>query len=156
MAVDVTWISFYAPILAFLLVLFIVYAVLLKTEILGKSHWAIAIVSVIVATIFVSAVGLTNFVTDIVPWFGAFAVSVVLLLALVGFTGGNVDFLKTGIGVGAAVLLLIIAIASGYVLFSDKISPFLPGGTFYYPRFLGGIALLIIGGVVSWVLIKFK
>jgi len=155
MVVDISWISYYAPIWAFFIVLIVVYAVLLKTQVLGENHWIMFLVSFFVATVFISAVGLRSYVLDIIPWFAALIVSLFLLLALMGFAG-SVDFMKTGVGIAFMVLLLAVFVASGYVVFSSSIKTILPGGEFYYPRFWGGVLMLVIGAIVGWVLIKFK
>ena len=71
-AVDVSGISYFAPILAFLIVFVIIFAVLNKTKIFGEvNNWVLLFVSFLVATVFVSAAGVRDYVLTITPWFAA-------------------------------------------------------------------------------------
>jgi len=76
MSVDVSAITYFAPILSFLIVFVIMAALLHKTEILGKSVGLNLFVSFLIATVFVAAASVRQVVLDVIPWF------VVLLLAV--------------------------------------------------------------------------
>ena len=75
MAVEImSGISWFAPIFAFLLVMFIVYAVLKKTEVIGTNDATVLIVSFIVASFFILEAQLVNYVEFITGWAGAIVV----------------------------------------------------------------------------------
>ena len=169
MVADVSGISYFAPILAFLIVFVIVFALLNKTKLLGVNGWVQLFVSFLIATIFVSAAGVRDYVLKITPWFGALIISLFFLLLLMWFIGlGDNKFVKGGIGIAVVVLLLIIFLVSGFVVFSESIVPYLPGssgegadpnlllatGWIFSSRVSGAVLLLIIAAIVSWVLVK--
>jgi hypothetical protein len=56
MAVDTTGITYFLPIISFLLVAVIVYAVFAKLK-LSESKWPIAFLAVFIATIFITVAG---------------------------------------------------------------------------------------------------
>lgn len=165
MPVDVSAVTYFAPLFAFFVVLIIVFAVLDKSKILGETKWVSLLVSFIIASLFVSAAGVSRYITVITPWFAALLVSLFFLLVLIGIMGG-----KTEIGGGLRTFLIIVAlvifILSGIVVFSDTLAPYLPGSTVYAgspitdwvysPPVIGAIILLAITAIVSWVLIKAK
>lgn len=173
MPVDTSGIVLIAPILAFLIVFVVVYAILFKTKLIGENNWVLAFVSFAVASLFVSVAGTREYVLTIIPWFAALVVSSFLLLALLGFVGVKADSsLYKGAGVVFAVILGIIFLVSGFVVFSDVIVNYLPGPGYggadsdqnvivvlnqlYSSRIFGAIILLGLSALVSWVLIKSK
>lgn len=171
MPADLSSIAFFAPIAAFLLVFLVSAAILFKTEILGENRWVQIFVSLLIASIFVSAVGARELVETIVPWFAVLLVSLFLVLVLVGLVGKDAAFLHKPAGIIAAVGLGIVFIASAFVVFSDVLIGYLPGPGFgtggsleatifldwlYSPRVAGAILLVVISAAVSWVLVRVK
>ncbi len=166
--VDITGISYFGPILAFLIVLAILFALLNKTKLLGESLFVQIFVSFVVATIFVSAAGVRDYVLAITPWFGVLIVSLFFILFIIGFVGKPVESMTKGVGIGAVIVLIIVFLVSGFIVFSDFIGAYLPGSTgagadpnlfklsreVYNTRAFGALLLLIIGVGVSWVLVK--
>ena len=75
MAVDISGIAYFAPIFAFLLVFAVVFAVLWKLKIIGESKWGILFVSFLIATIFISAAGVKDYVLSVTPWFAILILS---------------------------------------------------------------------------------
>jgi hypothetical protein len=168
-AVDVSFITLFLPVLGFLLVAFVVAAILLKTQVLGENKWLSVFISLVVASIFVSFIGIRDFVLTVVPWFGALIVSLFLVLVLVNFAGAN--FLHKGIAIVFVILLGLVFIISTLFVFSEVIVKFLPGPSFgsglegdtvffldwlYSPRVVGALLLIIASALVSWVLIRGK
>jgi hypothetical protein len=168
MAVDISGISYFAPILAFLVVFAVIFSLLAKTKVLGESKGVQLFISFVVATIFVSAAGVTDFVLTITPWFGALVVSLMFLLLIIGFVGKDAAFMHKGIGIGFVVVMVIVFLVSGFVVFSESIAPYLPGSEgegadpnvvnatqwLLSSRISGAIMLLVIGAIVSWVLVR--
>jgi hypothetical protein len=168
MAVDLAGFSYFAPILAFLIVFIIMFALLHKTKLLGEVVWFNLFISLFVAAIFVSAAGVRDYVLTITPWFGALVVSLFFILFIVGFAGKDVEFLHKGIGIFFVIVLILVFLVSGFIVFSDVLLPYLPGssgagadpGVFsltreiYGTRVFGAILLVAISAVVSWVLVR--
>lgn len=164
--VDVSGIAYFAPILAFLLVFVVSFAVLAKTELVGKGKYLQLFAAFLLATLFITASTVTDYVLNIVPWFAALLVSLFLLVALVSMSGKVPEGLQKGIGIFVVLALITIFIISAIVVFSDVVSPYLPfsetyvGNSFsdwiYSARVVGGVLLLIVAALVSWVLMKVK
>ncbi len=168
MVVDVTGIGYFAPILAFLIVAVVVFAVLMKTKLLGDSAWGNAIVALILATVFVSAAGVRDYVLTITPWFAALVVSLFFILFLIGFVGKPIEGMTKGMGGFFVIVLIIIFLVSGFVVFSEFIKPYLPGSSgvgadpelfrisreIFEGRVFGAILLLGVGIGVLWILVK--
>tara|TARA_Y100000310_G_C20221182_1_gene595841 strand:- start:52 stop:585 length:534 start_codon:yes stop_codon:yes gene_type:complete len=172
MPADVYVLGYLAPVIAFLLVVLVLVAVLLKTEILGESKWLNVFVSLAVASLFVSAAGSRDYVLTVVPWFGALIVSVFILLFLLGFVGGKDEDLKGihgGLRIGVVIASTLIFLVSAFVVFSDSLYSYLPGPGFgsggdikliffldwlYSSRVIGAAILLVVSALVSWVVVR--
>jgi len=154
--VDLSLIQNYLPILVFLLVFTIVFAVLAKYKILGESKFVNLFVSFLVSTIFISLTSAREYVLSITPWFVVFIVVSLFILVLVGFMGKVPEGLTKGIGIVLVIALLIVFLVSAYFTFSS--SPFIINASDWVskPRVYGALILLGLSAVVSWVLIKFK
>ncbi|MBI2632421.1 hypothetical protein HYW75_05435 [Candidatus Pacearchaeota archaeon] len=167
---DLSGIEYFLPILSFLVVFIIVFAVLNKTKIIGENKWWQLFVSFVLATIFVSAAGARDYVLNIIPWFTVLIVSFVLILAVVAFIGKPIENMNKGLGIAFVVILILAFVVSAIFVFSDYIGPYLPwsqgygsGGNqnvlgvldwIFSPRVFGAILLLIVSALVSWVLVK--
>lgn len=171
MPADISAIAFFAPIAAFLIVFIVSYAVLAKTKLLGENKWMLLFISFLIASIFVSAAGGRQYIQTIVPWFAVLFVSLFLLLLLIGLIGKKTESLHKGIGIAFIIIFALVFLFSGFFVFSDIITPYLPGPGFgtgenleatialdwlYSPRVAGAILLIIISAAVSWVLVKTK
>ncbi|MBX4196477.1 hypothetical protein KW805_02735 [Candidatus Pacearchaeota archaeon] len=160
--VDLSGIEIFLPLLGFLFVFIVVFVVLNKTKVV-ENKFIELLTAFILATVFVSAIGPRTYVLSIIPWFAVLIVSLFLMLALVGFVGG--DFTKNWspqVGRGFAIALIVIFIVSGIVVFSSYFQAYLPGGPSsfsgwaYSPRVTGAFLLLVAGAIVSWVLVRSK
>lgn len=164
--VDVSAITYFAPILAFFVVFLVVFAVLYKSKIIGESKWVILFVSFVIASLFISAAGVRRYVEVVTPWFGALLVSLFFLLVLIGLVGGKAESLQGGLRTFFVIVGILIFLISGVVVFSDTLAPWLPGSAesygnpvsywLYSPPAIGALLLLIITAAVSWVLMKAK
>lgn len=168
---EISAIAYFAPIAAFLLVFIVSFAILAKTKLLGESNFVQLFISLLISALFVSAIGVREYVQTIVPWFAVLLISLFLVLALVGFVGKPAEFMQKGIGIVFVVLLGFVFLVSAFVVFSDVLVNYIPGPFYgaggdvrallftdwlYSPRVLGALSLIIISAVVSWILVKSK
>lgn len=158
MVADISGLSYFAPILAFLVVFVVIFALLYKTKLLGENAWFQLFVSFLISTIFVSAAGVRDYVLTITPWFGALVVSLFFILFFIGFVGKPVEGMTKGIGIVFILALIVVFLISGFIVFSDVIAPYLPGGIraegIYSSRVVGALLLVGITAIVSWVLVR--
>ena len=164
--IDLSGFSFFIPLITFLIVFLISFAVFQKASLFENKFWQL-FVSFLISIIFVSSSGPTLYVATIVPWFAIFIVTFVLVLALLSFAQVGKEW-TNGISKIFVVGLLLIFMISALFVFSSYISPYLPwnsgyGGNpdvltianwFYQPRVYGALILLIIAGLVSWFLAR--
>lgn len=168
MAADVSAFTYFAPILAFLIVFIIMFALLRATKILGEEKFIQLFAAFIIATVFVTASSVRQVVLDVIPWFALLLIALFFILALAGFIGKK-DMVGKPIGWVFIVLLIIVFLIAGVKVFSSTLAPYLPGPSFgaggdadllgffgwlYSPRVAGAILLLGVAALVSWVLVK--
>jgi len=153
---DLSLIQNYLPILSFLLVFTIVFAVLAKYKILGESKFVNLFVSFLTSTIFISLTSAREYVVSITPWFAVFIVVSLFILALVGFSGKVPEGFTKGLGIILVIALLVVFLISAYNTFSSV--PFVESLSEWIskPRIYGALILLGLSAIVSWVLIKVK
>lgn len=155
MAASLSILSYLLPIFSFLLVFVVVYALLIKTKILGDNHFVALFISFILASFFIINVQLVDFVQFTSSWMVVIIVAVFFILLLLAFLPGGLGFLKDSKGFAWVVLGLLIIffiIASSFVfnwaLNWDVVS------NWFYTDWFGFALLIILGAVVSWVLTK--
>jgi hypothetical protein len=166
---DVSSVLLIAPVLAFLLVVLVVYAILSKTELLGDSKGLNVFVALIVGALFVAFAGSQEFVLRLVPWIAVLIVSFVFILLVVGVLGKDAEFLHKPLGIVFLVFAGIVFLVSGWFVFSDVLIRYLPGPFFgvglepteflffdwlYSPRVFGAVLLIIASALVAWFLTK--
>lgn len=161
---DLSATTYFLPLLAFIVVWLVAFAIFQKTKIIENKFLQSAI-SLIVAIVFVSAVGPTNYVLVVIPWFAIIIVGAFLALALSGFVG--VD-MKKPIGWTFMILLAIAFVVSALFVFSSYFSPYLSGGDasaanpsalifanwIRSPRIAGALLLIAVSAIVAWLLTK--
>jgi len=161
--IDLSAIAYFLPILSFLAVFIITFAILSKVKIIENAVWQVFL-SFVIATIFVSGVTVRNYILDIVPWFAVLLICLFLILVIIGMGGKNLESWNAGTIKVFAVILLVGFLVSAIIVFSSYINPYLPidfsstdlRDWFYSSKVLGALLLLIISFIVSWVLIKSK
>ena len=167
MVADVSAITYFAPVLAFLLVFVVVFAVLYKTGILGELLFVQLLTSFVIASIFVSAASAREYVVNVSSWFAVVVVSLFFLLFLLNFIGKWAD--EKWIGYLVVIVLLMVFLVSALNVFGSGLGPYLPGsytkdegspaalGFFdwlYSAPVVGALLLIVAGAVVSFVLVK--
>ena len=150
--IDFTPFSEILPLLTFLVVFILVFAVLNRTKVIENAFMQL-LIAFLLSTIFITAAGAREYVEAVTPWFAVLLVCLFFIMAIMGFIGKDVDFMKKGVG-GAFVAILIIAfVISGILIFSTGLRPYF-GLFFSSPRLYSAILLLVIAGVVGWALMK--
>ena len=170
MPADVSAIAYFAPILSFLMVFVLMFALLAKTKILGEEKFIQLFISFLIATIFITAASVRQLVLDVVPWFAVFTIALFFILVLAGFIGKG-DLVGKGVGWFFILLVIALFVISGIKLFATTFASYLPGPTYgsggntniiyftdwiYSSRVLGAALLLGVAAIVSWILVKTK
>jgi len=156
MALDLSWLSYYMSIFGFILVFVVMYAILIKTKILGENSFINAFVSFIFAIIFISFSPGVDYIGTVVPWFAILLICLFLVMVIVGLSQKKMeDFMKPWIAWVFIILLIVIFLASAFVVFN----PFFEAHPFVKDfvvgeRFLGAALLLVIAAITSWILTK--
>jgi len=154
--VSLSAVSYFLPILAFLLVFIVIYALLKKTGVLGGTESVMLFVSFILASFFVVEASLVEFVEFSSAWFGVIVIGVFFLIAVLGFIPVKEPFafLSNKNWFSWLILGLIVAffiISSAYV-FNWTINWDLIDGK--YSDWWGMILLLVVALVVSFTVTK--
>lgn len=162
---DVSGLSYFLPIFSFLLVFVISLVVLIAAKITDNRFFQVFL-ALLIAVIFVSFAGARSLVENIVPWAAVVIVAAFLILMLTGMFGKGMGGISKGTGIIFVIILFIVFIVAAYVSFSSSLSAFLPWsqnyGTTYASAYFasskagGGILLVIVAALVSWVLMKVK
>ncbi len=168
-SLDVSGLSFFMPVFSFLLVTFIVYAILLATKILGESKLFLGFVSVVLGVIFISFSSLELYVRTVTPWVAVLITVVFFVLLVGGFAGGKVDWIaKTWFGIIVVILVVLIFLIAAIRVFNPVLHPDLvitggedgPGimvqleNFFLTSKWIGGVLILIVAVLVIWFLGK--
>jgi hypothetical protein len=168
MALDVSWLNFYMPVFGFFFVFVVMFAILLKTKILGDNAFTNSFVSFIFAIIFITfSPGIDLFAT-ILPWFVILVVVLFFVLIIIGFSQKEMDsFMKPWLGWVFIIALMVVFLISAVVVFNPVLQPYFPGqpaegnlenvkNFFYGEQFLGGALLLVIAVAASWLIARKK
>lgn len=150
--IDFTPFSEVLPLLTFLVVFILIFAVLNKTKVVENAFMQL-LIAFLLSTIFITAAGAREYVEAVTPWFAVLLVCLFFIMAVMGFVGKDVDFMKKGIG-GAFIGVLILAfVISGVLIFSTGLRPYY-GAFVSSPRLYSGVLLIVIAGLVGWVLLR--
>jgi len=154
MVASLSALEYFLPILAFLAVFVIIYAIIVKTKVLGENTFVALFISFALSVFFVVEASLVDYVLFTSSWFVVIVFVVFLLFVLAAFFPGKLDFLGKGwvswVVVGALIAFFIIASAYS---FSWAVNWNVVNDWFYSDWF-GLVLLLVIAAVVSAVLTK--
>lgn len=164
MAADLSGVTYFAPLAAFLLVFLVCALLFLKVKLLGDNKWMALFVSLLIAALFVSFGSVRRYIEVITPWFAVFLISLFFILMLVSFSGKVPEGFQKGVGILFVLGMLAAFIISGVMIFSDRVGFWLPGSIESFdnplyewlssPPILGAIILILLIIGVSWVLVK--
>lgn len=162
--------SYFMPLLSFLLVFIVTYAILAKTKILGGNSFIHLFLSFVVSIIFIISPSAQKFAMVSTPWIAVFIVILFFILLMLVFVHGNLDDVVKNPIVPVAIVgvMLVIFIIASVNVFGPLISSYLPGGSeagmteqqayakhfFTNPAVIGAVILLILAAIASWVLMK--
>lgn len=145
--------GYFLPIFAFLLVFIVIYALLMKTKVLGDNSAVMLFISLILASFFVVESSLVEFVQFSSAWFALLIVLFLFIVVLMAFVPGSnpLSVLTKGswfawVALGLVVGLFIVA--SSYV-FNWAVNWSLLE-TWFNTEWFGMILLLVIAGIVAW------
>ena len=169
MAIDLSGLSFFMPVVSFLFVFVVIYALLVKTKIIGDSNFVHLLISFIVAIVFISFSSMELFVRTVIPWF-AVLIIVLFLVLLLGLFSSKDWVPQSWLGWVFVGLLGLVFLISAIKVFNPVFHPdlILTSGVGGYGNYLGGqvidfftsskvagsFLLIIVAVVVSWVLTK--
>ena len=157
MVAEISVLSYFMPIFAFLLVFIVIYALLFKTEVLGENQAVMLFVSFILASFFIVDASLVEFVQCSSAWFTVLVIAVFFLIVLLGVLPGKepFEFLGEGnwfswaiLGVVVAFFIISSAYVFNWVINWDMFGGWASGGWF------GMILLLVIAAIVSYVITR--
>lgn len=154
MATSIAAVNFFMPVFAFLLVFIVVYAILMKTKVLGENAFIHFFVSLLLAAIFIVNLSLVDFIKFSSSWFVVFVVCIFLVILLISFTHGKVDvIMKPWVAWVLVAALIIFFIFSAAHVFSWVIN-WSAVGNWFSTDWFGFILLLVIAGIVAWFVSK--
>jgi len=157
MVVSLAAINTIMPVISFLFIFILIYALLVKTKILGgDNNWVPLFLSLIIASFFIVNVDLVEFTKMNVSWFVVFIVCLFMILMMLSFVGPQATefFTKSKgfAGVLVALVIVLFAVSASYT-FNWAINFDLIQSWFDKDWF-GMVVLIVIAGAVSFVLTK--
>ena len=152
--ISLMWLNVFMPIISFLFVFIVSYALLLKTDILGN-QFVNLFVSFLLASIFITRTSLVNFVQFSAAWSSVFLVSLFLIILIAGFVHGKiVDVLGNAVVAWSVIILLLIFfIVSSSYIFAWTIN-WAAVSRVISSDWFGFLLLVVVAGIVSWILTK--
>lgn len=154
---DFSGMSVLVPVFGFILVFTVVYALLSKTEALGKNRFVHIVASFAVAAIFVVSTSAVKYVSLITPWFAAFVISLLFIALIVGLIRPKLDdFFVPGFAWFLVAVLIIIFVASAAVVFGDVINKYLAGPKHFAlsPTVIGFVVLIGLGIIAAYLVTR--
>lgn len=156
MVVSLAAISTIMPVISFLFIFILIYALLVKTKILGENNMVSLFLSLIIASFFIVNVNLVEFTQMNVSWFVVFIVCLFMILLMLSFVGKEASefFVKNTKVAGVLVALVIIMfIVSASYAFNWAVN-FDLVQTWFDKDWFGMVLLVVVAIIVSLVLTK--
>ncbi len=169
MALDISGLTYFMPVYGFLLVFIIMYALFAKTNIFGGVKFIDFLVAFVIATIFVTATSVRQYVETVVPWIALLIVALFFILLIIGFSQKDItSMMKPGLAWAFIIIVVLVFLIAGIKVFGSVLEPYLPGSSseggnnvlvtltqfLYSQRFLGSFLLLLIAGLAAWIITK--
>ncbi|MGC9309437.1 MAG: hypothetical protein ACP5D2_01955 [Candidatus Nanoarchaeia archaeon] len=154
MAASIELINYFLPIFSFLLVFIVIYALLVKTEVLGGNKGIMIFISLILASFFIVHASLVDFVVFGSAWFMVIVLIIFMAFLLLAFTTGKLDWFQKSwfawilLGLIIGFFIIISAFTFNWAVDWGKAYDWL------FTDWFGFILLLIIGGIVSWIITR--
>ncbi len=155
---DISGLMYFMPLFSFLFIFVIIYAILVKTKILGENNFANILVSFIIGIVFATTAGTREYVETITPWIVVLAVCLFFILLIIGMSQGKIeDIMKPGFIWFFIILVLVIFLVAASNVFSSVMSPFwasLQKTISTQEKLVGSVGILVIGILAAWLLTK--
>lgn len=158
---DIGILDHFIPIFIFLFIFVVVYALLLKTKMLGTNKGLIGLTSFVIAMLFIVTQAATEFIQLITPWFVVLIVVSMCFLLIFMFLGIKPEAIAGAIGTESTVwtILIILLVLLGLALTKvigpgiaavtqeeaeDKAFMGKIGSIIFHPKILGVLFILLI------------
>jgi len=156
MVVSLAAIGTILPVISFLFIFILVYALLVKTEILGDNNTISLFISLIIASFFIVNVNLVAFTQLNVSWFVVFIVCLFMILLMLNFVGKDAtEFFvkeKKFAGVIVALVIIMFLVSASYTFnWAISLAVF---ESWFDNEWFGMVLLIVVAGLISWVLTK--
>lgn len=156
MVVSLAAIDTIMPVISFLFVFIFIYALLVKTKILGENNMVSLFLSLIIASFFIVNVNLVEFTRMNVSWFVVFIVCLFMILTMLALVGKEVTdfFVKNNkvAGVLVALVIVMFVVSSSYAF--NWVINFDVVQSWFDKEWFGMVVLVVVAGIVSYVLTK--
>ncbi|MBS3090763.1 hypothetical protein J4433_03290 [Candidatus Pacearchaeota archaeon] len=156
--------AYLAPVLAFLFVITLIYALLAKTKVLGENTSINFLISFVIAMIFLITPLARTYTLKVTPWLAVFLVCLFLFVLILTFVHSNFNLIKSkGFSAALIIMLLAVFVISGINVFGYLVNRYLGvvgisvadvKDTVLQPTVLGVLVLFVIGAILSWFLSK--
>lgn len=164
MAVDLTSVTYFLPLLGFLVVFILGFVVIQKSK-LTENKFTQSILAFIIAVVFVSASAPTGFILALVPWFAVLIVGMFFVLLIGGFVdlGVSGDWGK-GVGKIFVYIFGLVFVVTAFFVFYPYFGPYFYGGGgnpaisrfidwITSPKVGGSLLLVALGVILSFIMI---
>lgn len=158
MVISLAAINTVMPVISFLFIFIIMYALLIKTKVLGDNNAVSLFISLIIASFFIVNVRLVEFTTLNVSWFVVFIVCIFAILLMLGLVGKNTleKFTKNNnvAGVIVAIVVIVFIISASYTF--NWVTGLDSVRNWFDKDWFGMVILVIVAAAVSFILTKKK
>lgn len=156
---DISIVGYFKPIFVWIFIWATTFAILKKTELMGKNIGLNSLVAFIIATLFVLTEPMVQFIDVLTPWFVVlmvFAVLVVLTFLFLGVTEGEIGAAIKDPGVTWFIIILMVIVFLGVLtaVWGPMVQPTTASGEegimgdivliIFNPKVLGAFILLFI------------
>ena len=158
---DIGILNHFIPIFVFILIFVVMYAILLKTHLLGENKGLISLASFVIALLFIITQTATEFIQLVTPWFVVLIIVTMCFLLIFMFLGVKPETIA-GVVTNESytwIILIILIVLLGLAL-TKVLGPGIAsitqegaeeegfmtsvGGIIFHPKILGVIFILII------------
>lgn len=169
---DFAWLLYFSSVFGFVFIWVFLFALFVKTKILGENNFISSIIALIFALIFISFTpGVKYLIATVMPWFVILIVALFFLMMVVAFSQKEMDkFMKPWLAWVFIGLMVVIFLFSAVKIFNPELAPYLPGGSesgadptliavknlVYSQEFLGAVLIAVIVVVLWRLLVKGK
>ena len=150
--IDISGIGYFLPIFSFLFAFVVVYAILIKTQILGDNAFTQASTAFIIGVIFISLASVRSYVEAVTPWFVVliFVLFFIILMAAFVLAKDAGKILRPGLVWVFIALLVLIFIFIFYNHFGvASNSDFLKIKDWIYDKSVSGSIFLLIIALIA-------